>query len=163
MANRVAAHLDQLIGSSSDTIVSLYWPFRGELNLRRWMQQMSERGVRIALPVVVAKATPLIFRQWTPRSTMVPGIWRIPVPIDGQILDPTVVISPLVGFDQENYRLGYGGGFFDRTLAAMYERGLSPQVIGVGHAVSAISTIYPLPHDIPMSIILTELGIFHNR
>lgn len=162
VADRVAEHLDHLLKKDSDTIVSLYWPFRGELNLRGWMQRLYERGARVALPVVEAKATPLTFREWTPEATLVPGVWNIPVPADGDVLDPTVVIAPLVGFDPDRFRLGYGGGFFDRTLAFLHERGLQPRVIGVGHSNLAIRTIYPQPHDVPMSLIVTEQGVFEG-
>ena len=159
IAESVATHLDRLVEPAPDTVVSLYWPFRGELNLRGWMQRVFERGARVALPIVEAKARPLTFREWTPDTTLVPGVWNIPVPAEGDVLDPTVIISPLVGFDPEGYRLGYGGGFFDRTLAAMHARELRPLVIGVGHSGAAIATIHPQPHDIPMSIIVTEQGV----
>lgn len=158
VADAVATHLDRLVEPGTDTVVSLYWPFRGELNLRGWMERLFERGARVALPLVEAKAHPLTFREWTPDTVLVPGVWNIPVPADGAVLDPTVVISPLVGYDPRGYRLGYGGGFFDRTLAAMHARGLRPLVIGVGHSGAAIATIHPQPYDIPMSVIVTEEG-----
>ena len=156
-AQKVGDKLDELLKGSRDTIVSVYWPFRGELNLRDWMQQAVEKGIRIALPVVEVKSHPLVFREWTPQGRMEPGIWNIPVPVDGQPVQPTHVISPLVGFDTNSYRLGYGGGYFDRTLAQMQDKGLRPTVIGVGHSHARISTIFPQPHDIPMDIIVTEL------
>ncbi len=156
VAQQVACKLDDIVNNDRNAIVSVYWPFRGELNLRDWMRQTVENGVRVALPVVEIKSHPLVFREWTPQSRMEPGIWNIPVPADGQPVEPTHIISPLVGFDSEGYRLGYGGGYFDRTLAQMHARGLQPTVIGVGHSLAKISTIFPQPHDIPMNIILTE-------
>ena len=159
-AEAVAATLDQLIGFEPDTLVSLYWPFNGELNLRGWMSAACELGLRIALPVVVAKATPLQFREWTPQARLEPGVWKIPVPVDGAIVEPDVVIAPLVGFDEAGYRLGHGGGFFDRTLAAMAERGQRPTAIGVGHSTGRLETIRPQAHDIPMHTIVTETGAF---
>ena len=110
------------------------------------------RGMRVALPVVVAKGMPLVFREWHPRAHLEPGVWNIPVPADGEEVTPTVVIAPLVGFDDDAYRLGYGGGFFDRTLAALCPR---PLIIGVGHSLGRLATIYPQPHDIPMDWIVT--------
>ena len=86
---------------------------------------------------------------------MASGIWNIPVPVDGVDVLPDIVVSPVVGFDPDGYRLGYGGGFYDRTLAAMARR---PLVIGVGFSLSAVATIHPLPHDIPMQLIVTECG-----
>src|SRR5581483_9571489 len=114
-ARRIRGHLDRLVPASPATVVSLYWPFRGELDLRPWMASAHGRGIRVALPDVVAKAAPLIFREWHPGAPLKPGVWNIPVPADGAEVTPTVVIAPLVGFDPDGYRLGYGGGFFDRT------------------------------------------------
>ena len=113
---------------------------------------MSERGARIVLPVAIALGQPLVFREWRPNTRMARGLWKIPYPADGAEIMPTVVIAPLVGFDKECFRLGYGGGFFDRTLAGL---AASPQVIGVGYPGALIPTIFPQPHDIPMDWILT--------
>jgi 5,10-methenyltetrahydrofolate synthetase len=151
-AAHVAADLDHLIPFSPSTIVSAYWPFRGEPDLRPWMAAVHARGARIALPIVVGKGMPLVFREWYPRARLEPGIWGIPVPAEGAEVTPTVVIAPLVGFDHHGYRLGYGGGFFDRTLAALDPKAVA---IGVGHPIGALPTIYPQRHDIPMDWIVT--------
>ena len=156
VAEQVAVKLDAIVGEDRHAIVSVYWPFRGELNLRDWMQQCVQNGLRVALPVVEIKSQPLVFREWTPQSRMEPGIWNIPVPVDGEAVVPTHIISPLVGFDSADYRLGYGGGYFDRTLAQLHGQGHQPTVIGVGHSLARIPTIFPQPHDIPMNIIVTE-------
>ena len=160
VAEEVAYVLDDLIDFDVRPSVSLYWPFRGELNLRDWMRTAFERGARIALPVVVAKSQPLEFREWTPECGMEKGVWNIPIPTGSTVVTPTVVISPLVGHDPDCFRLGYGGGFFDRTLAAMSPR---PTVIGVGHPCSAIPTIYAQPHDIPMDVIITGKNSVRER
>lgn len=160
IAEGVARELDALIDITSDTIVSLYWPFRGELDLRGWMRSAHDRGARIALPIVEAKAQPLIFREWTPGCEMERGVWNIPNPAGTPLVTPTVVISPLVGYDPDCYRLGYGGGFFDRTLAALVPR---PMVIGVGHPSGALPTIHAQDHDIPMDVIVTGAGQIQER
>lgn len=151
VAEEVAAVLDDLVAPGPGVVVSLYWPFRGELDLRGWMARATDAGARVALPVVEAKARPLIFREWRPGCRMGRGVWNIPIPADGELLTPNVVVAPLVGFDPDCYRLGYGGGFFDRTLAALSPRA---RAIGVGHPVAAISTIYPQPYDVPMDAIV---------
>ncbi len=151
MARRIADELDSAIGDVSDRLISLYWPFRGEPDLRPWMNSVIERGGRIALPVVVEKGRPLIFRAWRPGERLEKGVWNIPIPAEGPDVRPDVVIAPVVGFDPQRYRLGYGGGFFDRTLAAMP---VLPLAIGVGYRICAIPTIYPQPHDIPMNVIV---------
>ncbi len=121
VAGEVAEELDRLIAPGPGRIISLYWPFRGELDLRDWMRGAHERGARIALPVVVEKAQPLIFREWSPGCRMERGVWNIPIPAKDNRILPNVVISPLVGYDPSCFRLGYGGGFYDRTLASMTE------------------------------------------
>ncbi len=158
-AGAVAAALDELVNPRPGIVVSLYWPFRGELDLRGWMARAIDRGARVALPVVVEKARPLIFREWRPGCRMERGVWNIPQPADGEPLTPDVVLAPLVGFDPDRYRLGYGGGFFDRTLAALSPR---PRAIGVGLALAAIPTIYPQPHDIPMDAIITQADLVQS-
>jgi 5,10-methenyltetrahydrofolate synthetase len=154
MSERIAQGLDAAIGSIANLRVSLYWPFRGEPDLRAWMVSIIERGGSVALPVVIEKAHPLEFRAYKPGDRLEKGVWNIPIPADGERVMPDVVISPIVGFDSRNYRLGYGGGFFDRTLAAMPKK---PLVIGIGYSMARIATIHPQTHDIPMDRIVTEL------
>jgi 5-formyltetrahydrofolate cyclo-ligase len=148
----IAKDLDRLAPSAAGTIISVYWPIRAEPDLRPWMRTKWEQGIRIALPVAVAVGQPLVFREWRPDGPLARGLWKIPYPADGAELVPTVVLAPMVGFDLACYRLGYGGGFFDRTLARMTEK---PLVIGLGYPEAAIRTICPQPHDIPMNWIVT--------
>ena len=159
-AEQIAAGLDEVIGDGAGQTVSIYWPFRGEPDLRPWMEHVSARGGRCALPVVVARDAPLLFRAWQPGAPLDRGVWNIPVPPEGTEVTPEIVIAPVVGFDPACDRLGYGGGFFDRTLAVLPGR---PRIIGVGYAQAAIPSIYPQPHDVPMDLIVTERGITHRR
>ena len=147
----IAADLERLIPGGPQ-IVSVYWPIRAEADLRPWMHSRAEQGTRIALPVALALGRPLKFREWRPGARLAHGLWRIPYPAEGAEVTPTVVLAPLVGFDRDSYRLGYGGGFFDRTLAMLNPR---PLVIGVGFACAALRSIFPQPHDIPMDWIVT--------
>jgi 5,10-methenyltetrahydrofolate synthetase len=149
----IARKLDEVIGKAGNRIISLYWPFKGEPDLRNWLIQLIERGGRIALPVVVEKNAPLEFRLWSPGEPLERGIWNILVPAHGVAVMPDIVIAPVVGFDAANYRLGYGGGYFDRTLAAAPRK---PLAIGIGYGPSRVSTIYPQPHDIAMDLIVTD-------
>ena len=155
MAARIAEGLDAAIGDVSGKMVSLYWPFRGEPDLRGWMASVNARGGRTALPLVVAKGQSLVFRAYRPGDALEKGVWNIPVPAAGDPVLPDIVISPIVGIDARNYRLGYGGGFYDRTLAALPRR---PLVIGIGYELQRIPTIYPQAHDIPMDRVVTETG-----
>ena len=154
LGDRMAERLSDVIGDPAGLVVSAYWPFRGEPDLRGLLKQVIAGGGQAALPVVVEKGQPLIFRSWQPRDPLERGVWNIPVPAEGApVVVPDVVISPVIGFDTQCYRLGYGGGFYDRTLAALPHR---PRVLGVGFTVAAIPTIFPLPHDIPMDCVITE-------
>ncbi|WP_092713681.1 5-formyltetrahydrofolate cyclo-ligase [Rhizobium multihospitium] len=154
-AGAIAAYLDQVVTDIDGRHISLFWPFSGEPDLRGWMAALTARGANCLLPVVVAKATPLIFRSWKTGEPLEHGVWNIPVPAEGRQAVPDIVIAPLVGFDSRHYRLGYGGGFFDRTLAALKRK---PLVIGVGFETQRIDTIRPLAHDIPMDVIVTQAG-----
>jgi len=152
-AEHIAARLDALVNPVDGLAVSIYWPLRGEPDLRPWMTRVMARGGICAFPVVVEKNKPLIFRAWVPPTPMVKGFWGIPVPADGAEIVPDIIIAPVVGFDLQCYRLGYGGGYFDRTLAAL--RTLY-RAIGVGYASAQIATIHPQPHDIPLDAIVTD-------
>ena len=152
----IAAGVSEFAGDFSGRIVSFYWPFRGEPDLRPLMQTVWEQGGEAALPIVVAKATPLVFRTWRQGEALEKGVWNIPVPSGGREVVPDIVLAPVVGFDPDCYRLGYGGGFFDRTLASM---AAMPLRIGVGHECARIATIFPQPHDVPMDAIVTPDGI----
>jgi 5-formyltetrahydrofolate cyclo-ligase len=149
---RIVAELDELLARAPATVVSVYWPIRAEPDLRDWMRELCQRGVRIALPVALALGEPMIFREWRPGVPMARGLWNIPHPADGVVVEPDCVLAPLVGFDADGYRLGYGGGFFDRTLATMSRK---PHVVGVGYPETRIPTIFPQPHDVPMDSIVT--------
>jgi len=152
-SDRIAGRLDQAIGRFAGRIVGTYWPFRGEPDLRDWGMDVVQRGGRLALPVAIRKGWPLEYRIWTPGDPLERDIWNILVPSCGPAVQPDVVIAPVVGFDKRKFRLGYGGGFFDRTLAAMTRK---VPAIGVGYAESAVATIHPQPHDIPMDVIVTD-------
>jgi 5,10-methenyltetrahydrofolate synthetase len=152
-SERIVEKLTAAIGRVKDQLIGVYWPIRGEPDLRKWMADIVGAGGRIALPVVIKKGWPLEFRRWAPGDPMERGVWNILVPSHGPSVQPGVVIAPLVGFDGAKYRLGYGGGFFDRTLAAMPTR---PLAIGVGYATGRLGSIYPQAHDIAMDMIITD-------
>ncbi|MEP6656424.1 MAG: 5-formyltetrahydrofolate cyclo-ligase [Betaproteobacteria bacterium] len=138
--------------------VSFYWPFQGEFDPRFAIRRLRTRGATAALPVVVQKKTPLQFREWWPGVPVTKGVFNLPVPDGTAVVRPQAVLVPPVGFDAEGYRLGYGGGYFDRTLAVMTPQ---PLKIGVAFELSRIATIHPQPHDVPMDFIVTEAGIHH--
>lgn len=155
-AQHIAQFLLRLLNGAGDLTISFYWPFKGEPDLRDLMARLSGEGSVIALPVVVERNRPMIFRSWKPGEALERGAFDIPVPRAGREVSPDVILAPVVGFDDKAYRLGNGGGYFDRTLAGMT---LKPIKYGIGYMASRIPTIYPQSHDIPMNAVVTERGV----
>ncbi len=137
-------------------VIGCYWPINGEFDPRPAAREWRRHGARIALPVVVDRRAPLRFLEWWPGAPMTKGVWDIPVPDGTDVLEPQALLVPPVGFDAAGYRLGYGGGFYDRTLAAMRPR---PLAIGVGYELSRMPTIRPQPFDIALDFVVTEAGV----
>jgi 5-formyltetrahydrofolate cyclo-ligase len=156
----IAGRLAQIVATSgiATPAVSVYWPIRGEPDLRPWMHALFQSGVRVALPVAIALAQPLVFREWRPGARLGRGLWNIPYPADGAVIVPNIVIAPVVGFDLQGYRLGYGGGFFDRTLARLDPK---PLTVGVGYPDAELRTIFPQPYDVPMDWVVTGSGTIY--
>lgn len=137
--------------------VGIYWPYKGEIDPRPAMRHFRDRGATAALPEVVRKAEPLQFRSWWPGVAMGLGVYDIPVPQGTALVTPQALIMPPVGFDAQGFRLGYGGGFYDRTLACLVPR---PLTIGVAYELSRVDSIRPQAFDLPMDYVVTERGIF---
>lgn len=133
--------------------VGIYWPFRGEIDIRSLASRRTGADTIFALPVVVKYGMPLEFHRWRPGDRLIPGVWNIPLPAVRDRVMPDVLLVPLLGHDAAGYRLGYGGGFYDRTLATMQPR---PRTVGIGYACAALESIGPHAHDIPMDAIITE-------
>ncbi len=155
ICNRLAPLLARLPGP-----IAFYVPIRDEPDLLPLAFTLHERGMPLALPVVVAKDAPLSFWRWRPGEPLVPGAWNIPVPPRKTPLCPRLILVPVVGFDRAGFRIGYGGGYYDRTLAALHPR---PWAVGVGFAACAVDTIHPRPHDQRLDLVVTEEGIVRFR
>ena len=152
----VTRHLLALVSADRDRVIAGYWPFKGEYDPRPLMRVWRSLGATLALPEVVERASPMQFRRWERGVKMVRGVLGIPVPQDTDSVVPNVLLVPLLGFDTQGFRLGIGGGYFDRTLAAMQP---PPLKIGVGYECGRLPTIHPQWHDIPMDFIVTEVGV----
>ena len=151
--SEIEAKLRALLLERPVMTLGVYWPFQAEFDPRALIDWVIAEGFTVALPAVVDKKGPLEYRAWRPGEPLVDGVWNIPIPEARGVVVPQVVLAPLVGFDRQCYRLGYGGGYFDRTLAASSPR---PLAIGVGYEMSQMETIFPQPFDIPMDVIVTE-------
>lgn len=152
--------LERLFPDVEGRCLGVYWPIRGELDLRPWMVDLHTRGARVALPVVVQKGAPVQFHLWSPGSRMTRGDWNIPVPADVQVVTPDIVVSPLLGVDDTCYRLGNGGGYYDRTLAAADPQ---PLLVGVGQDFCQMPTTFPQPWDVPMDLVVLGDGTVRHR
>ena len=154
--DRVAAEFPELKVAR----IGFYWPFKGEIDLLGFVQKLLGLGAEAALPVVVEKQQPLEFWAWHPGIKLGQGIWNIPIPAERNPVRPTALLVPLLGFDAAGYRLGYGGGYYDRSLAGLKPR---PLTIGVGYESGRLESIQPQPFDIPLDAIVTEAGCTRHR
>lgn len=153
--------LDALLGDVTGRSIALYWPIRGEPSLEPLPSLWTVRGARTALPVVDAPRTPLRFVAWRPGEPTVPGVWNIPRPAADVALRPDVVIVPCVGFTAGAHRLGYGGGFYDRSFAALdADGGVPPRAIGVAWDEALLEVFDPLPTDRPLDAVVTPSATY---
>lgn len=141
-----------------DGCIGFFWSLEGEIDLRPLMRELSDRGNDLALPVIVEKNRPMEFWAWDTKTQMRnQRIWNIPAPVERNPVKPSVLLVPLLGFDEQRHRLGHGGGYYDRTLAIPEQK---PLAVGIGYEFGRLETIYPQNHDIAMDMIVTERGIF---
>lgn len=170
---RIAAHLETLLRDFAATLptvaptiaptLAFCAPIDNEFDARPLVARLLAEGWRAAMPVVIAPTAPMIFRAWTPTTPMTSDRHGIPIPVEipadpptgDNAITPDIVLLPLVAFDAAGYRLGYGGGYFDRTLAALAPR---PRAIGVGFELARAPDIRPQAHDLPLDAIVTEAG-----
>ena len=156
---RIDGHLELAFPGLARSRLAFCWPIKGEYDARHFARTLRERGALTALPVVVAPRQPLIFREWHPGVRLAHGPLDIPYPIDSPEVQPDAVLLPMNGWDTQGYRLGYGAGFFDRTLASLAKR---PVTIGVSYELARLDTIEPQPWDIPMDYVVTERGVYRR-
>ena len=156
---RIDAHLSRSFPGLATATLVFCWPIRGEYDARGLAQRLRERGAVTALPVVVAPGHPLVFREWHPGVALASGPLGIPFPVSSDPVAPTAALVPMLGWDEAGYRLGYGGGFFDRTLASLAKK---PVVIGVSYELARMKTIRPRSWDVPMDWVVTERGTYRR-
>jgi 5,10-methenyltetrahydrofolate synthetase len=142
--------------------VGFYWPLEGEFDARgaiaTWLALDAAREA--CVPVVMQRHAPLAFHAWTPDMPMEIGEHRIPVPATARDVMPDLVFVPCVGFDEDGYRLGYGGGYYDRTLAGWRAAGVAPVAIGVAYEACRTNALPREPHDLPLDAIITDAGCY---
>lgn len=149
-------HLTEFLLPLQAGTIAFCMPIRAEADCRPLVEHLVVAGWQAAMPTVRTLDAPMEFRAWWPDAPMTTDPFGIPIPATDVSATPDVMLLPLVAFDAAGYRLGYGGGYFDRTLATMKPRPLS---IGVGFDLAAVKDIHPERHDIPLDLIVTESGI----
>jgi 5-formyltetrahydrofolate cyclo-ligase len=139
-------------------IVSGFFPYKSEIDILPLLARLDSEGWITCLPIVKGERQPLIFRQWAPGEPTVPGIWDIRMPLEtAPEVEPDVLLVPFLAFDAAGYRLGYGGGFYDRTLAHLREK-KNITAVGVGYSGQELSHVPRGPMDQPLDYVLTEAG-----
>ena len=156
---RIDGYLERSFPGLARCRLAFCWPIKGEYDARHIARTLRDRGALTALPVVVAPKTPLVFREWHPGIELAKGALDIPYPVKSQELTPDAVLLPMNGWDAQGYRLGYGAGFFDRTLASLAKK---PITIGISYELARIPTIHPQPWDLPMDYVVTERGVYRR-
>ena len=155
----IDAHLERGFPGLARARLAFCWPIRNEYDARHLARRLREAGAVTALPVVVAPKAPLAFREWHPGVELAAGPLGIAYPVRSREIEPQAVLLPMNGWDAQGYRLGYGGGFFDRTLAARQNK---PLVIGVAYEQARLETIHPQSWDVPMDYVATERGVYRR-
>ncbi len=159
LRHTIDAVLERSFPELAAATLAFCWPIRGEYDARHLARTLRGRGALTALPVVVAPGQPLVFREWHPGVELAMGALDIPYPKVSAEVMPSAVLLPMNGWDQAGFRLGYGGGFFDRTLSALAKR---PAIIGVGYELGRMDTIHPQPWDISVDWLATERGVYRR-
>ena len=154
----VAAHILRDCPPPSGAVVSGVWPLPGEIDLRPLLEVLHARGHAVVLPVTPPRGQPLTFRRWRPGDLLVPERFGTMAPT-GEVAVPDFVLVPLLAFDRRGYRLGYGGGYYDRTLAALPRR----FALGFGFAAQEADAVPVGPTDIRLDAVATERGIIRFK
>ena len=144
-------------------IVSGYWPVRGEIDPMPLMRQLEGRGAQLALPVIIGRDQPLVFRAWTADAQLLRGPFGIMEPSpQSAAVEPDIVLVPLAAFDRAGHRIGYGAGHYDRTLTEL-RKSKPIAAIGLGFSVQEIEAVPVLAHDVRLDLVLTEDGTIDFR
>ena len=157
-SREIAAHGIAFAGRKAPAIVSGFLGIGDEIDLTPLMTRLEGEGYSLALPVMEGKGKPLVFRTWSPGKPLAETMWGIREPLpEAKTVDPDIVLGPLLAFDSRGYRLGYGGGFYDRTLARL--RALKPIVsIGVAFDEQRVDAVPHVDYDERLDWILTPSG-----
>jgi 5-formyltetrahydrofolate cyclo-ligase len=154
-----AAHFLAEVTLAPTDMVAAFWPIRDEIDVKPILTRLMDAGQPVCLPVIMGEGLPLDLRHWLPGTPLYPSGFGTLAPDElAPRVTPDVILMPLLGFDRVGTRLGYGGGYYDRTLMRL-ERG--PRLIGFAFECQAFERIPRAPHDVPLDAIVTEAGVMH--
>lgn len=153
-----AGALCRILADFRGRVLAGYMPMRTEIDCLPAMARHTAAGGRACVPVIPGAARPLRFHEWTPDARMIAGAFGALIPDDGAELVPEVLVVPLLAFDRRGFRLGYGGGFYDRTLEVLRARG-KVTAIGFAFAAQEVAAVPREPTDQRLDLIVTEAGI----
>lgn len=141
------------------TIISGFLPIHSEIDARPIMAELRRRGAQLCLPAVISK-TEIVFRRFDRQGELIAaGFGTLAPPKDAPVLDPQVLLVPLSAFDARGHRIGYGAGHYDRAIAKLIKKGLSPRLIGLGFECQRVEHVPDEAHDVPLDAIITETGL----
>lgn len=152
-------HFFEGVPLAEGEVVAAYWPIRDEMDCQPILVRLMDSGQPVCLPVVIGDGAPLELRLWEDGAPLYPAGFGTLAPEDlAPKAEPDVILIPLLGFDDRGTRLGYGGGYYDRTLAQLAKR---PRLVGLAFAAQQVDHIPRDAHDIPLDVVVTENGVTH--
>lgn len=159
LCSRLVSYLDPV---DAGAVIAGYLPIRSEVDPRPAMGMFAGKAT-VCVPVVVAAGKPLEFMAWHPHVPLVPGPYGTLHPEEGAPVWPDILLVPLLAFDRRGHRLGYGGGFYDRTIAALSATGPRPRTIGLAYSAQEVREVPIGPHDAGLDAIVTEADVIRPR
>lgn len=156
-AAAAAQHFLAGVPLSKDKVVALYWPIRDEIDCKPLLTKLVDSGQPVALPVVLAEEMPLEMRLWEDGEPLYPSGFGTLAPAEtAPVVAPDILVIPLLGFDKSGTRLGYGKGYYDRTLASLERQ---PLIVGYAFSAQELDFIPRQSHDRPLDLLVTETGL----
>jgi 5-formyltetrahydrofolate cyclo-ligase len=154
----IVSHGARAVDFTAQDVISGFWPIRGEADILPLLEVFRAKGASVALPAVVSREE-IVFRQFELGVDLVDGGFGTKAPgPDQAAIDPTIMLVPLAAFDGQGHRIGYGAGFYDRAIANLRKKGVSPRLVGIAFDCQEVPSVPAEQHDIPLDYILTESG-----
>ena len=158
--HRIAARFSRIVKLPPRCAVALYWPINNEVGTIALAHELHKMGHLVVMPTIETPGRPLVFRRWTPLVSMIDCKHGTKAPPPDQpVLSPGLIIAPLLAFDSEGHRLGYGGGYYDRTVAALRAEGKNIGFLGLGYSFQGVPKLPAEAHDQAIDAIMSEKGV----